>query len=181
VLSVVSLSPHKNVEALVKAFARARERYRLPHELHLIGMAGTHASPVQRAIDRGVEAGVPIRYLGFVSEDTLALAYAGASLFVFLSSVEGFGLPVLEAMASGVPVVASNVSSLPEVCGDAGWLIAPDDVDGAAEAIGQLLTTPELASRLATAGRDRARSFSWADTARRTRDVYARVLGEHPA
>ena len=181
VLSVVSLSPHKNVETLIRAFALARQRYRLPHELRLIGMAGTDASPVTRAIQRAIEDGVPVRHLGFVDEQTLALAFAGASLFVFLSHVEGFGLPPLEAMASGAPVIASNVSSIPEVCGDAAWLISPDDVDAAAEAIAQVLTTPQLASRLAAAGRERARTFSWTETARRTREVYVRVLSEHAA
>jgi len=181
VLSVVSLSPHKNVETLIGAFALAREQYRLPHELHLIGMPGTDASPVDRAIRRAIASGVPIRYLGSVAEDALRLAYAGASVFVFLSHVEGFGLPPLEAMASGAPVIASNVSSLPEVCGDAAWLISPGDVAGAAEAIGQVLTTPQLASRLAAAGQERARTFSWVETARRTREVYVRVLSADAA
>lgn len=176
VLSVISLSPHKNVETLIRAFALARERHRLPHELRLIGMAGTGASPVTSAINRAIEAGVPIRYLGFVAEDVLAAAYRGASAFVFLSHVEGFGLPPLEAMASGVPVVSSNASSLPEVCGDAAWMVPPDDVEGAAEAIAQVLNDPEVARRLAAAGRERARQFSWAETARKTRDVYVRVL-----
>ena len=119
VLSVLSLSPHKNVETLIAAFAAARDRHRLPHELHLIGMPGTDASPVTTAINRAVAAGVPIRHLGYVEDEVLATAYREASLFVFLSRVEGFGLPPLEAMASGTPVIASNVSSMPEVCGDA--------------------------------------------------------------
>jgi glycosyltransferase involved in cell wall biosynthesis len=142
----------------------------------LIGMAGTDASPVTRAIDKAIQAGVPIRYLGFVSDTALAEAYRGASLFAFLSKVEGFGLPPLEAMASGVPVVASNASSLPEVCGDAAWLVAPDDVEGAAEAIAQVLNNPQVGQRLAAAGRARAAQFSWAETARKTREVYSSAL-----
>jgi len=178
VLSVISLSPHKNVETLIHAFTRARERYRLPHELHLIGMAGTDASPVTSAINRAVEAGVPIRYLGFVPEPELVAAYRGASLFVFLSHIEGFGLPPLEAMASGIPVVSSNASSLPEVCGDAARLVSPVDVEGAAEAIAGVLRDPQLSARLAAAGRARAGQFSWDETAQKTRDVYWRVLAE---
>ena len=176
VLSVLSLSPHKNVETLIAAFAAARDRYTLPHELHLIGMPGTDASPVTTAINRAVAAGVPIRHLGYVEDEVLATAYREASLFVFLSRVEGFGLPPLEAMASGTPVIASNVSSMPEVCGDAALLVSPDDVQEAAEAIGRLLTQPDKASRLRTAGLERARLFSWAETARLTHDVYERVL-----
>jgi len=178
VLSVVSLSPHKNVETLIEAFTRARARHQLPHELRLIGMAGTDASPVTRAINKAIAAGVPIRYLGFVSDTALAEAYRGASLFAFLSRVEGFGLPPLEAMASGVPVVASNASSLPEVCGDAAWLVAPDDVEGAAEAIAQVLNNPQVAERLSAAGRTRVARFSWAETARKTREVYSSALHE---
>jgi glycosyltransferase involved in cell wall biosynthesis len=178
ILSVISLSPHKNVETLIRAFSLARERYRLPHELRLIGMPGTGAAPVTRAIARATEAGVPIRYLGFISEDALVAAYGGASLFAFLSFVEGFGFPPLEAMAAGVPVVASQASSIPEVCGDAAWLVSPDDAEEAAEAIGLLLTTPERANGLARAGQDRARRFSWTETARATREVYVRVLSE---
>src|SRR5262249_13425805 len=83
-LSGVSLSPHKNVSTLIEAFSRARERHRLPHELRLIGMAGADASPVSATIERAIAAGVPIKYLGFVDELTLASAYAGAALFVFL-------------------------------------------------------------------------------------------------
>ena len=99
-------------------------------------------------------------------------------MFAFLSRVEGFGLPPLEAMASGVPVVASNASSLPEVCGDAAWLVAPDDVEGAAEAIAQVLNNPQVAERLSAAGRTRVARFSWAETARKTREVYSSALHE---
>lgn len=176
ILSVVSLSPHKNVETMIEAFARARARYKLPHELRLIGMPGTDASPVGRAIQRAVDAGVPIRYLGFVDESVLASAYAGASLFVFLSRIEGFGFPPLEAMASGTPVIASNVSSMPEVCGDAAVLVSPDDADATADAIGCVLTTPDVARRFVAAGRARAQQFSWAETARRTRELYLTQL-----
>jgi glycosyltransferase involved in cell wall biosynthesis len=181
VLSVVSLSPHKNVETTIEAFARARDRHRLPHELRLIGMPGTDPSPVSRAIQRAIDRGVPIRYLGFVDDEALASAYAGASVFVFLSRIEGFGLPPLEAMASGTPVVASNASSLPEVCGDAAMLVSPDDADGAADAIARALTDPDTAARLAAAGRARAAQFSWAETARRTRAVYSAELDQSDA
>jgi glycosyltransferase involved in cell wall biosynthesis len=178
VLSVVSLSPHKNIETLIAAFSLARKRFRLPHELHLIGMPGTGASPVTRAIQRAIEAGVPIRYLGFVAAEVLAAAYVDASLFAFLSHVEGFGLPLLEAMASGTPVVASNASSIPEICGEAARLVSPNDVEESADAIGQVLTTPSQSSRLSAAGRERAKQFSWARTARGTHEVYCRIVGK---
>src|SRR5262249_1094739 len=167
VLSVVSLSPHKNVSTPIEAFSRARGRQRLPPGPPLSRVAGGGAgAPVSATIERAIAAGVPIKYLGFVDELTLASAYAGAALFVFLSKIEGFGLPPLEAMASGVPVVASNVSSIPEVCGDAAILVSPDGAEAAADAIAHVLTTPATASRLVAAGPARAPPFSLAATAR---------------
>jgi glycosyltransferase involved in cell wall biosynthesis len=177
VLSVVSMSPHKNVATAIDAFSLARARHQLPHELRLIGMPGIDPSPGTSAISRAAAAGVPIRYLGFVDDRELASAYVGASLFVFLSRVEGFGLPPLEAMSAGVPVVASNTSSLPEVCGDAAIAVSPDDVEAAAAAIGHVLTHPDTAARLSAAGRRRVERFSWLETARLTREVYLKAVG----
>jgi glycosyltransferase involved in cell wall biosynthesis len=175
VVSVVSLSPHKNIETLVRAFARARSRYNLPHELWLIGMKGTAARSVERFLSNEVGGGVPIRWLGFVGDETLVSAYRSADLLVFIPFVEGFGLPPLEAMAMGVPVVASNVSSLPEVCGNAAILVPPNDVEAVAAAIGQVLTEPDMARRLVEAGRRHAKLFTWTKTAAETRAVYERM------
>lgn len=172
ILSVVSLSPHKNVAGVLEAFRLARERFGLPHELHLVGMAGTGARRVRPPLDAAAAAGLPVRVLGYVDEETLHAEYAGASLLLFIPLVEGFGLPPLEAMARGIPVVASRVSSIPEVCGEAALLVAPDDAGGVAAAIGQALTDEELAERLRRAGRARACQFPWEGTARATREVY---------
>jgi glycosyltransferase involved in cell wall biosynthesis len=172
ILSVVSLSPHKNVCGLLEAFRRARERFNLPHELHLVGMPGTGARRVQRALDAATATGLPVRALGYVSEERLHTLYEGASLLVFVPLVEGFGLPPLEAMALEIPVVASSVGSVSEVCGDAAILVPPGDPDAVAEAIGSVLTNQRLADRLRVAGRVRARQFTWEATARATRDVY---------
>lgn len=172
ILAVVSLSPHKNVAGLLTAFRLARERFGLAHELHLVGMPGTGAATVRRQLDAEVAAGLPVRLLGYVSDDALRAEYAGASLLVFVPLVEGFGLPPLEAMAHGVPVVASAVSSLPEICGDAAVLVAPDRPADIAAAIGQVLGDAALAERLRQAGFARARGFTWDATARATREVY---------
>jgi glycosyltransferase involved in cell wall biosynthesis len=172
ILSVVSLSPHKNVSGLLEAFRLARERFGLPHELHLAGMPGTGAGRVQRSLDAAAAAGLPVRILGYVDDETLRAEYEGASLLAFVPLVEGFGLPPLEAMALGVPVVASAVSSVPEVCGDAALLVQPEDASAVAEAIGRALTDQGLAERLREAGRARALQFTWEATARATREVY---------
>ncbi len=172
VVAVVSLSPHKNVDGLLEAFRLARERFGLPHELHLVGMPGTGAARVQRSLAQAAAAGLPVRALGYVDEEQLRAEYEGASLLAFIPLVEGFGLPALEAMAVGIPVVASSVSSLPEVCGDAALLVPPDDASAVADAIGTALTDERLAERLRYAGRARALQFTWEATARATRDVY---------
>ncbi len=174
-LSVVSLSPHKNIEILVQAFARARTLYDIPHELRIVGMPGTGARHVGRFLSNGVPNGVPVHYLGFVDESSLADLYRGASLLVYIPLVEGFGLPPLEAMAAGLPVVASNVSSVPEVCGDAALLVPPGDVDAIAHAIGRVLTDSTVAQKLSEAGRCHARGFSWSRAAVETRAIYERI------
>jgi glycosyltransferase involved in cell wall biosynthesis len=107
-----------------------------------------------------------------VAESDLAALYSGASVFAFPSLYEGFGLPVLEAMACGAPVIAADATSLPEVVGDAGILVPPLDIDAWAAALASVLTQPHVAGRLARLGRDRAASFTWSETARRTRLAY---------
>ena len=182
ILSVVSLSPHKNVAGLLEAFRLARERFGLPHELHLVGMPGIGAGRVQRSLDAAAAAELPVRALGYVDEETLRAEYQGASLLAFVPLVEGFGLPPLEAMALGIPVVASRMSSLPEVCEDAALLVPPEDASAVADAIGRALTDQGLAERLRHAGRARARQFTWEATALATRAVYeaaARAGGGH--
>jgi glycosyltransferase involved in cell wall biosynthesis len=112
---------------------------------------------------------------GFVDDEDLPALYSGASVFAFPSLYEGFGLPPLEAMACGTPVVTSNRSSLPEVVGDAGLLVNPLDIEALASAIDRLLTDPELSAGLIQRGLIRAASFSWTRTARAHRCVYRDV------
>jgi O-antigen biosynthesis alpha-1,3-mannosyltransferase len=116
-----------------------------------------------------------VKWLGYVSKEDLPYIYAGADLFVYVSLYEGFGLPVLEAMASGVPVIASNTSSLPEVVGDYGVLVDPLDVLGIAQAIGKLAQDKAKQRELGEAGIARARQFSWTSSAEKLRQVFERV------
>jgi glycosyltransferase involved in cell wall biosynthesis len=118
-----------------------------------------------------------VRFLGFLSDDTLAALYRMAAVFVFPSLYEGFGLPPLEAMASGTPVVTSNVSSLPEVVGDAAVLVDPTDAMDIKEGIKRVLTDPELREQLRARGLVRAQQFSWETSVRRTREIYQDVAG----
>jgi glycosyltransferase involved in cell wall biosynthesis len=121
-----------------------------------------------------------VRFLGFVPDATLAVLYRQAAIFVFPSLYEGFGLPPLEAMAAGAPVVTSNISSLPEVVGDAAILIDPMDAGAIADAMGRVLSDPRLRADLIRRGRERVKAFSWERSVARVRQVYgelARVPG----
>jgi len=118
-----------------------------------------------------------VRFLGFVPDDTLAVLYRLAAVFVFPSLYEGFGLPPLEAMASGTPVVTSNVSSLPEVAGDAAILVDPYEVGSIVDGVRRVLTDPQLAAELRRKGLVRARDFSWERSVSRTHEIYRLVGG----
>jgi glycosyltransferase involved in cell wall biosynthesis len=163
VLAVGTLEPRKNLERLVAAWAQLPVALRERHDLVLVGARGWDDSAILRAAR---DAGAHL--LGRVTDDDLHALYAGASAFVYPSLYEGFGLPVLEAMAAGAPVVTSSVSSLPEVAGDAALLVDPLDTPAIAHAIERVLTDPALAEELRRSGRERARAFSWERTARET-------------
>ena len=117
-----------------------------------------------------------VRFFGFVPDRTLAILYRLAAVFVFPSLYEGFGLPPLEAMASGTPVITSNVSSLPEVVGDAALLVDPLQPEAIADAMRRVLTDSALRADLRGRGLIRARQFSWERSIRRVREIYGEVL-----
>jgi glycosyltransferase involved in cell wall biosynthesis len=118
-----------------------------------------------------------VRMTGFIDDESLHILYAGATALVYPSLYEGFGLPPLEAMAHGAPVITSAVSSLPEVVGESALLVDPHRVDNIAGAMRRVLTEPELARRLSLAGRERAGSFTWDRAGQAMLDVYRTVLG----
>jgi glycosyltransferase involved in cell wall biosynthesis len=173
VLCVAQKRPYKNLAALVRALPD------LPEEgavLVLPGSATEHEQELRRLAD---ELGVSerVRFLDWVSGDDLEALYRTATCFVLPSLVEGFGLPVLEAMARGVPVACSDRPALPEVAGDAALLFDPLDQPAVTEAIRRLLRDEDLRARLVERGRERVRQFSWRRTAEATLASYQRALG----
>ena len=176
ILYVGSLVSRKNLPRLLEAYARARQN--VPQwKLVIVGARKWKFTPIFETVQRlGLEPHV--HFTGYVEEEDLPAVYNGADLFVFPSLYEGFGLPVLEAMASGTPVITSNCSSLPEVAGDAAILIDPYDVDAIAEAMQQVLLNPSLAASLRVKGLAHAKKFSWERTAQETIAVYERVLAK---
>jgi glycosyltransferase involved in cell wall biosynthesis len=173
VLFVGTIEPRKNLVRLVRAYRRVAATG-VPHGLVLAGPLGWHHESLMREL--ALEGPGEIVMTGALAPDELDAVYRAADAFVYPSVYEGFGLPVLEAMSRGVPVVASNTSSLPEVTGDAAIGVNPRSVRELAAAIESLCTDVDLADRLAAAGRRRAERFSWDETAARTAEVYEQVL-----
>ena len=174
VLAVGTLEPRKNLTTLLQAFARLRRAGEVDPALRLVlaGARGWLDEPIFRAV-RSFGLDEVVRFPGFIDDDDLPDLYRGAEAFVFPSLYEGFGLPLLEAMACGAPVVTSNTSSLPEVAGGAALLVDPLDVGGLAAVVARVLRDEGLRERLRAAGLARARQFSWETAARQVLDVYA--------
>lgn len=175
VLYVGTIEPRKNLLRLMTAFAAAR-RAGIPQHLVCVGPYGWSSSDLSGHIKKlGIERAV--HFTGYLPFEHLPAIYNLGDFFVFPSLYEGFGLPVVEAMASGLPVLTSNTSSLGEIAGDAAVTIDPTDTDAMIAAIRQLATDPELRRERSERGLQRARSFSWTQTAREMLSVYHRVAG----
>jgi glycosyltransferase involved in cell wall biosynthesis len=177
ILYAGNIKPHKNLERLVTAFAHLRRRGGFADgKLFIIGDQMHEASALRRRVEaEGVRQDV--RFFGFVPDRTLAALYRLAAVFAFPSLYEGFGLPPLEAMACGTPVVTSRISSIPEVVGDAALLVDPYDVEDIAGALERSLTDEPLRQELVARGLRRARQFSWDRSVRAIHAMYMRVAG----
>jgi glycosyltransferase involved in cell wall biosynthesis len=173
-LCVAEFRPHKNHAALFRAWAAAEAR--ATHDLVLVGQRHREGpAPEELARAAGIET--PVHVLPHIGVGELAAAYTGASAMVLLSLYEGFGLPVLEAMACGTPVLASDRTSLPEVVGDAGLLVDPEDTAAVARALDLLLGDEVLRRELVAKGAERCAGFRWERTARETLAIYDEVAG----
>jgi len=173
-LYVGTIQPRKNLDTLIEAFARLKRGDGSRHKLVIVGRKGwLYKRLFARIKELGLES--EIIFTGFVPDEELPYIYDRATVFVYLSLFEGFGLPPLEAMACGVPVITSNTTSLPEVVGAAGITLTPTDVDGLTAALKRVLADPTLAAGMREAGRSRARLFSWERAARETLAIYTRI------
>jgi glycosyltransferase involved in cell wall biosynthesis len=177
-LFVGTIEPKKNLKTLVEAYGQFRRMARASEDLPdlvVVGRKGWLFTDVFDLVNR-LSLNDSVRFLGPVPREDLPAFYGGALALTYPSIYEGFGLPILEAMASGTPVVTSNVSSLPEVAGEAAICVDPRSVDGLAEALHRVWSSPETRGDLKRKGLARARLFSWEKTARQTLDVYDRVV-----
>ncbi len=175
-LFVGNPKPHKNLDNVIKAYAAALRRHEFPHPLVCVGGRGNTEFKIrQRAEQLGI--GNRVLLLGHVDQQALPAIYQGAALFLYPTLYEGFGLPVVEAMASGVPVITSDTSSLKEIAAGYADLVNPLDIDGMAQAIVQAVRDQDHRTTLAKLGRRRAEDFRWDKAARQTLEVYRAALG----
>jgi glycosyltransferase involved in cell wall biosynthesis len=174
ILSLGVIEPRKNHRLLIEAYRQLRERRKLPHKLVIVGRRGwlweetIHAAELSPYRD-------DIHFVGFVGDEELPALYSAADVFAFPSLYEGFGLPPLEAMACGTPVVVSKSSSLPEVVGDAGLQVDPHDAESLAAALEMAILDEPLRADLRARGLARAARFNWQTSAEKLLDVYCRL------
>lgn len=176
ILYTGNIKPHKNVDRLIEAYALLRRQGVVNAKLLIIGDEISKYPNLRRLIHRH-QLHPHVRFFGFVSDAMLAILYRLATVFVFPSLYEGFGLPPLEAMAAGAPVITSNVSSLPEVVGDAAVLIDPLDASSIADAMARVIGDSALRADLVQRGHERVLAFSWERSVSRIQQVYRDLAG----
>src|SRR5258705_242315 len=171
ILYVGTIEPRKNLPKLIEGFARRHHAGDLPHQLVCAGPYGWLSGDIEERIDR-LKVGDAIRFTGYVPFEDLPAIYALAEMFVFPSLYEGFGLPVLESMASGTPVITGRVAALEEVAGGASEQVELLDAESLGEAMVMLARDPDRRRQLTALGFERARMFSWERAARATLEDY---------
>jgi glycosyltransferase involved in cell wall biosynthesis len=172
ILSLGTLEPRKNILTLVKAFAGLKDQ--IPHDLVLVGQKGWKWEPIFKEMERPDLKG-RVHWVGYVSDQERVFFYNAADFLAYPSWYEGFGMPLLEAMQCGCPVITSRVSSMPEVVGDAGLLIDPHRVEDVQGAMLRLVQEPGLREKLRVAGFEQAKKFSWETSAKITLGVFEKV------
>jgi glycosyltransferase involved in cell wall biosynthesis len=175
IFCAASLRRYKNLEGLIKAFSILKKEHRIPQKLVLAGHKEKYFEKLQELVTLlGLQNDVI--FTGFITEDELQSLYSSADTIVYPSFYEGFGLPILEAMASGTPVVASNVTSIPEVAGDAALLFDPHDIDEMAEKVHNVLKDENLQKSLISKGLERVKEFTWKRTAEKVLEVINSIV-----
>jgi glycosyltransferase involved in cell wall biosynthesis len=177
-LSLAAIQPRKNLAHLIRCFLRLlAEHPSLDMNLVLVGKPSWIFEDVFSAVKATQESRAKVFFTGYVPDEDLSSVYSGASAFVFPSLYEGFGLPPLEAMQCGTPVITSNTTAFPEVVGDAGLMVDPKDEDALCQAMLRVITDGNLREQLSTKGLERAKQFSWANCAAHTVTLYRKAIG----
>ncbi len=176
-LFVSTIEPRKNITSIISAFNLLKQKHKIEHHLVLIGRKGWNYESIFAALENSPWSD-RIHHLDYLSDELVALFYSKADAFIYPSYYEGFGLPVLEAMTLGTPVITSNTSSLPEVAGDAALFVDPNDPSSLAEAILRVLSDSQLRDELISKGKERAKLYSWQNTAKETIKAYQSILSK---
>ena len=175
VLSVGVLQPRKNLGLLVRAFAAIKSQTSLPHKLVLTGKAGWGTENLDGLLNQlGISEHVILT--GYVPDEDLPMLYSAASVLAYPSMYEGFGLPPVESMSCGTPVLVSDAPCMPEIAGEGGWVLPARDPKPWTQAMIDLLSSDDLQSKWSGRGLKRAKDFSWETTAKKTMDVYRNIL-----
>jgi glycosyltransferase involved in cell wall biosynthesis len=177
ILIVGRFDPHKNIDRAIKAYFSFKENNGFAQNLVIIG--GRHEPAYSNKIEKLIRGSLfsdLIRVVSYVEDEDLPHVYNGADLLLFVSSSEGFGLPVIEAMASGTPVVASNISAMPEIAGGAAKLVDPNSSKAIIEGIKEVLLDKKLRDTLVQRGLKRSKEFTWRKTAESTKSIYLKTL-----
>jgi glycosyltransferase involved in cell wall biosynthesis len=177
ILGLGTLQPRKNYPRLIRAYGLLRRRYHVPHQLVIGGGRGWLHEQIDETI-RQTRLHEDVRLIGYVADEDLPALYRAADVFAFPSLYEGFGIPVLEAMGCGTPVVTSMVSSLPEVAGKAALMVPPEDVEALAQAMWQLMSDQALRNDLVRRGYEQVKRFTWRQSAGKLLDIYSHIAGE---
>jgi len=177
-LHVGTIEPRKNLEFLIDVFFEAiKQKENADLNLVITGKKGWYYEGLFKKVKK-LKLGKRVIFTGYLKEEDKAALYHGARIFTFPSLYEGFGLPPLEAMASGVPVISSDTSSMPEVIGDAGILLSPKDLKGWVEAITRVNSDNELREQMIEKNKGQVQKFSWEKTAAKTIEVYDEAIKE---
>ncbi len=180
ILDVSRLQPHKNVEGLIRAYDIFRKKYPDNKEKLVIVGGSAYTEKDEESLEhltkKSSNFSSDIIFISFVESGDLNAIYSGSDLFVFPSLNEGFGLPIIEAMASGTPVITSNVTSMPEIGGDAVITVDPLDVEKMAEVMHNVLTDRTLSQEMTEKGLIRAKEFTWGKMVEQTEDLYAKIV-----
>jgi glycosyltransferase involved in cell wall biosynthesis len=178
ILCVGTIEPRKNLLRVIEAYFMLIKELEIEHRLVIVGAKGWKYTSIYEKLKQKSELINRIIFPGYVPDEDLPAFYQGASMLVYPSLYEGFGLPPLEAMAAGTPVITSNVSSLPEVVGESGILVDPYSICEMVHAMKRIICDKKLAENLSRAGKERARKFTWERTAKKTMDIFEEVMNE---
>lgn len=175
VLYIGGFSPRKNVSSLITAFSKIHKNLEKDYDLVIVG-ANKDDSALLKQLSQNLDISSNIKFTGFVPEDLLPIFYNACDVFVYPSLYEGFGLPPLEAMSCGTPVITSDISSIPEVVGDGGILINPFDMENLMYSLEALLNDESIQEELSAKALERASNFSWEKTSEKTVEAYKKIM-----